>query len=81
MMQKAKNENFSEAFFQDLQRHTLNQSQISQSKAKKKTEKSFVICFWRCPTKRITDGDKKKRVNKRRKNDKAMKFINYVSCC
>ena len=29
-------------------------------KNKKKRKKSFVICFWRCPTKRTTDGEKKR---------------------
>ena len=39
-------------------------------KSKKKTKKSFVICFWRWPTKRTIDAEKK-RANKRRKNNKA----------
>ena len=39
-------------------------------KSKQKTKKSFVICSWRWPTKRTTDGEKK-RANKRRKNDNA----------
>ena len=82
MMQKAGSENFSWAIFLSVflghsKTHIELPSDIA-IKNKQKNEKSFVICFWRCPTKRTTDGEKKKSKQKKKERQRKQYWAHFL---